>query len=58
MVCTIRYRRSDKTWLKFGEYLGELLERYPIKRVCEVGGGANPLLGIPLLEKKKIDYTV
>ncbi len=54
----ITYKKSDNVWRNFVYYIVGIIERHNVKRVCEVGGGANPLLGIDIIADKNLEYTV
>jgi 2-polyprenyl-3-methyl-5-hydroxy-6-metoxy-1,4-benzoquinol methylase len=36
----------------------QLIDERPIKDVCDVGGGANPLLGLQAVERRSLHYTL
>lgn len=43
---------------EFPERLKELIVQQGLKKVCDVGGGANPILGLDFVREHQIDYTV
>src|SRR5215207_4279792 len=46
----VRFGMSEEAWDRFGPYLEKLVSRPGIKKVCEIGGGANPALPMELVE--------
>ena len=43
---------------EFPERLKELIVRRGLKKICDVGGGANPILGLDFVRDHQLDYTV
>lgn len=58
MAANISYGRSEEAWQGYEQFLMALIEEHGITRVCEVGGGANPLFGESYVEKHGISYSV
>jgi uncharacterized UPF0146 family protein len=56
----IAYHKVENTVhiTKFKKYLDRLIAGSGIKRVCEVGGGANPAIPLDLINKYKLNYTL
>jgi uncharacterized UPF0146 family protein len=54
----IEYYSSDLAWSKFSNDLRSLVKNKGIKKVCDVGGGANPLFSLNELEIYSLDYTL
>jgi ubiquinone/menaquinone biosynthesis C-methylase UbiE len=54
----IVYQLSTNAWTGFGFELMEMIEEYSPKRVCDIGGGANPSLPLEFIREKKIKYTL
>lgn len=57
----IEYRQTKNAshiYDDFFSYLQELIQKPEIKRVCEVGGGANPAIPLDLIEKYEVEYTL
>jgi SAM-dependent methyltransferase len=53
----VRYASHEKAW-GFVDFVENLIRRVGARTVCEVGGGANPALGLDFLRTEGIDYTV
>jgi 2-polyprenyl-3-methyl-5-hydroxy-6-metoxy-1,4-benzoquinol methylase len=58
MAIKISYGTSEEGWLGYHDFISRLIDEHKAGRVCEIGGGANPLLDITLVEKKGISYSV
>jgi len=55
----ISYGHSDDIWQGlFETLLTDLIEQYKIKRVCDIGGGANPVINIKFIESNGLDYSI
>ncbi len=52
------YGRSDTAWVDYGRRLHDIIEQNRLRRVCEVGGGANPTLSETYVSKHDLDYTI
>src|SRR4029078_10831447 len=39
-------------------YLVDLIIRKKLKKICEIGGGANPLLPLEFIKKHNLEYIV
>ena len=44
--------------LRFGKDLKSLAMRSDVKKICDIGGGANPLLSLDFINEHGLDYTV
>lgn len=55
---TILYLKSAAAWQGYTTTLKNLIERNSLKRICEVGGGANPSLSMEYIKEKGLDYTL
>src|SRR5574337_235397 len=58
MTTTIRYGTSEEGWLGYERYIYKLIHDHALKRVCEIGGGANPLLNLGRLSQAGAEYTI
>jgi 2-polyprenyl-3-methyl-5-hydroxy-6-metoxy-1,4-benzoquinol methylase len=58
MSTKISYRQSETAWQEYEPFLISLIERRGLKKVCEDGGGANPLLKTKFIAGSAIDYSV
>ena len=55
---TITYARWDAAGTTFDLALREAIRARSLKRICEVGGGANPALSLEFLQAHDLDYTI
>jgi len=53
----VRYQLAGDEWRAFDEYIHQLLVEKTCRRVCDVGGGANPI-GVPSGVTSEVDYTL
>lgn len=56
MGTNITYATYKEAWDGFNTFLTDLINKNQIKKICDIGGGANPVLGTDYIEEKKIDY--
>jgi 2-polyprenyl-3-methyl-5-hydroxy-6-metoxy-1,4-benzoquinol methylase len=54
----IEYHLSKIAWKTYHHKLRDLVIRSDIKKVCDIGGGANPLLSIEEVQKYGLEYTL
>lgn len=54
----IRYELWDTAWDRFTAQARDLVARDEVRRVCEVGAGANPALPPELLREHHVDYVL
>lgn len=54
----VSYGYSDWAWSQHSAQLVELIRTRKLRRICEVGGGANPLLSLQLIQELGLDYTL
>jgi uncharacterized UPF0146 family protein len=54
----VRYDHFSKAWIKYFEVLKELASLPTVKKICEIGGGANPALPLDFVEKHGLEYTI
>jgi SAM-dependent methyltransferase len=52
------YGRSSALWPEYGKRLERLIDDHGLKRVCDVGGGANPVLPLEFVQSRGLHYTV
>jgi SAM-dependent methyltransferase len=43
---------------EFPQILKDLIDREGLRRVCDIGGGANPILPLEFASSRNLDYTV
>lgn len=49
---------SERAWNGYGDYIERLASRPGVKRVLDIGGGANPALPIDFVASKGLEYVV
>ena len=54
----VSYDLSENAWNTHPQFLQELIRRHGVKRVGDIGGGANPVLAPEEIETLGIDYTL
>jgi len=54
----ITYLQSGSEWIEFVEFVQSLIEEHNAYKICDIGGGANPVLPILFIKKNSLDYTV
>ncbi len=58
MSTNISYRPTKDAWEGYGPFLKELIHENHIKKICDVGGGANPVLNEEYIEERGLDYSL
>jgi SAM-dependent methyltransferase len=51
MIVTFRKVDEFEGWHKFPAFIEEMIARNSVKRVCEIGAGANPAIGLDTIRK-------
>ena len=54
----IEYYSSNQAHIQYFSKLKKLAKRPEIKKVCDIGGGANPLFSIEQVKEYDLEYTV
>jgi SAM-dependent methyltransferase len=54
----INYLQSDREWQEYSEFIQNLIKEYDIRKICDVGGGANPVLSQQFVTDNQLDCTV
>lgn len=54
----ITYADSHGAWSDFHAVIRRMIEENSLKRICEIGGGANPLLKEDYIADQGLDYTI
>lgn len=54
----LTYRDSKEAWDEYESTIVRLIRESGAKKVCDVGGGANPVLPIETLQELGLEYTV
>lgn len=52
----VYYKPTQYAWQRYGSFLADLIEHNELKKVCDIGGGANPVIDADFIERKNIDY--
>lgn len=55
-VTNITYGTYKEAWDGFASYLTNIISENHIKKICDVGGGANPVLSADYIKENNIDY--
>src|SRR5512134_1215671 len=58
MTTHIVYGRSEDLFRIYKQPIMDLIEDNNIRRVCDIGGGANPLLSEDYIHQNGIDYSI
>ncbi len=54
----IRYADSEILWARYDQLIMETIEKHALKKVCDLGGGANPVLPLDYVKERGIEYTI
>jgi len=54
----IEYRLTKNTWDEYPTLIKEWVVRTNAVEVCDIGGGANPILDIDFIYSRSLEYTV
>jgi hypothetical protein len=52
------YSTDDKCYERYEQKLQQIAAMPQVKRVCEIGGGANPMFSLDFAQENNLDYTV
>jgi SAM-dependent methyltransferase len=55
---TILYASSVEGWQGYKSLLENLIDHYELKKLCDLGGGVNPMLTTDFISSKNLDYTI
>lgn len=58
MTTKISYGRSEDAWHGYDQFLVDLIDKYDAKSICDIGGGANPVLNQGYILKKGVNYSI
>ncbi|MGH7158413.1 MAG: hypothetical protein ACREGD_05120 [Candidatus Saccharimonadales bacterium] len=58
MTTKISYGRSEDAWHGYEQFLVDLIDKYDAKSICDIGGGANPVLNQGYILKKGVNYSI
>ena len=54
----INYLLSKDEWNRYSEFVQSLILEYGSHKICDIGGGANPVLPLHFIVKYQLDCTV
>ena len=54
----ISYEKTKTVWSGYENILTSLIEKHKLSRICDIGGGANPILDIEYITKNNLSYSV
>ena len=54
----VSYGLSQTAWGEYSAFLEELATRPGVRKICEIGGGANPSLSLAFIAKHNLEYTI
>lgn len=54
----VSYGNFQEAWSQHSNKLRCIVEDRAVRRICEVGGGANPALGLEYVQRHNLDYTI
>jgi SAM-dependent methyltransferase len=57
-VLEIIYLHSRNEWNDYPDFVQGLLQQYDARKICDVGGGANPVLSLQVVNDHHLDCTV
>ncbi len=57
-ISKVSYGPTGEAWEGFSAYIESLIETRGLRRVCDIGGGANPLLGPDYIRANGLSYSV
>jgi SAM-dependent methyltransferase len=55
---TIEYGLGIEAWHGYDKYLRDLIIKHQCKRICDVGGGANPAIDPQFVKAHGLDYVI
>jgi ubiquinone/menaquinone biosynthesis C-methylase UbiE len=54
----ITYLHSNNEWYEYSAFIQSLIQEYGAQKICDVGGGANPVLSLQFVNDNQLDCTV
>ncbi len=54
----ITYRLSQNEWHEYPQFIQGLVQEYSARTICDIGGGANPILPLEFIQAHNLDCTV
>ncbi len=56
MTTNVSYGTYKEAWDGYTLFLTNLISEHRIKKICDIGGGANPVISADFIKEKNIDY--
>jgi SAM-dependent methyltransferase len=54
----VSYGPTGEAWEGFPRYIGSLIHERGARRICDIGGGANPLFAADFIGANKLEYSL
>ena len=54
----VTYLHSGNEWDDYPDFVQTLVRQYGVRKICDVGGGANPVLSLQFVTDRQLDCTV
>lgn len=58
MAYNISFGRSKEVWQNYELLIRGLIDSHNLTKICDIGGGANPLLPLDFVLSRNLDYAV
>src|ERR1700685_1447045 len=56
MMITFRNVDEFEGWYKFPGFIDEVIATHSLKRICEIGAGANPAIGPDVIRSRGLQF--
>jgi SAM-dependent methyltransferase len=57
-VTGITYLHSNNEWSEYAAFVQNLVQEHSARKICDVGGGANPVLPLQFITENQLDCTI
>ncbi len=57
LILKIIYLQSGNEWAAYPEFVQPLIREHNARKICDVGGGANPVLPLQFVNENQLDCT-
>jgi len=54
----IFYKKTQEVWKGYDDLLISLIETHKSKKICDIGGGANPILCLKYIAERNLSYSI
>jgi SAM-dependent methyltransferase len=54
----ITFLHSDNEWNEYSAFVQRLVQEQAARKICDVGGGANPVLPLQFINENQLDCTI